>query len=177
MARFPADSESRRVDSRACAIVHYAIDSNHWEYKLETGGDFGCDAILELSENNYWTGNRVRVQIKGTRHIDRYLVSKGAEISFPLSVDTLNYTLTSPESFLLFVVDIESEAIYYCELHEHLSSHANLVEKMESQQKVSIRFSRGKILESGNDAELQAAARRRFAPDGNGWFIETTIRE
>lgn len=80
---------------------------------MASGRDFGCDAVLELSENNYWTGGRVRLQIKGTRNIERYLVNKNSEISFPLSVDTLNYTISSPESFLLFIVDVESESVFF----------------------------------------------------------------
>lgn len=175
MARFPADSESRRIDSRACAIVHYTIDSSHWEYRLASGRDFGCDAVLELSENNYWTGGRVRLQIKGTRNIERYLVNKNSEISFPLSVDTLNYTISSPESFLLLVVDVESESVYFCELHDYLKAHDDLAEKMESQKTINIRFPCANVLISDHDFELQTMAKRCFVSNHNGWFTEAVL--
>lgn len=51
MARFPIDTEQRKTGSRACAIVHYRINSDHWVYREETEIDIGRDCILELSED------------------------------------------------------------------------------------------------------------------------------
>lgn len=172
MARFPADSESRRIDTRACAIVHYKIDCNHWDYKLENGHDIGCDCILELSEDNYWKNHRIRLQIKGTKSIDNFLVNNGAEVSFSLAVAVINYALASPEPFLLVVVDVVSESIYYRELHDHFLEHGELRAKLEKQKTVNVRFPGNPVSLPENDEELCLMARRRFTPDDDGWFRE-----
>lgn len=175
MSRFPADSESRRTDTRACAIVHYTIDADHWDYKTECGHDVGRDCILELSEDNYWKGKSVQVQIKGTRHVKDLLVSSGKEISKPLEVETIWYALRQPTSFLLMIVDVESETIYYRELHEHFLEHPELRSKLDGQKTVSIRFSSESVFDKVNDMDLQMIAAKSFARDGDGWFYETTF--
>lgn len=112
MGMFPADSESRRTDSRACAIVHYQFDSDHWVYRQLTGADVGCDCEFELSEDNRWLGHKIECQIKGTRHVDNYFLKDMRAISYPLEIKTINYGLGKPNAFVLLVVDVESERIY-----------------------------------------------------------------
>ena len=89
MALFPADTESRRTDSRACAIVHYQFDSNHWAYRQITGNDVGCDCEFELSEDNRWLGHKIECQIKGTRHVENYFLKDMRTISYPLEIQKM----------------------------------------------------------------------------------------
>lgn len=131
MAIYPGDIDSRRIDSRAYAIVHYQIDSEVWDYKIPTGHDVGTDCILELSENEQWKGKRIELQIKGTRHIERYCISSGSVISYSFKKSTIRYGLNLSVPFFLFIVDIENEHIYFTELHEYFISDASLFDVLE----------------------------------------------
>lgn len=173
MARFPADSESRQTDTRACAIVHYQIDPEHWDYKVETGHDVGCDCILELAEKGFWRGSRIRVQIKGTKNLERYLLSNKRDLSFPLEAKTIGYALNGTDPFVLMLVDIASERVFFEEIHLHFLANPKLRDKLDSgQQKISIRIPTSQQLGTETDADLQAIAKKSFVQDANDWFYE-----
>lgn len=135
MANFPGDSDSLRIDRRACAIVHYRLDLDNWDFKLLTGQDVGYDCIIELSDNDRWTGKKIEIQIKGTRNLENYALKSDSVISFPLEIKTINYALGCTNAFLLAVVDVEKEKIYIEELHDYICDHPNLAEKLDSDQK------------------------------------------
>lgn len=135
MPRFPGDSESLRTDRRACAIVHYQLESSVWEFRLLTGQDVGCDCEIELSQDNKWTGRVIKLQIKGTKVFEKLLIDSGAMISFPLEVKTINYALNCPCPFLLVLVDVSKEVAYYLELHDYFSLNADLRDKLATEQK------------------------------------------
>ena len=84
MAR-PKDDEQRKTGSKGRAVVHYQLDADHWDYREETGNDYGRDCVIELSENNEWQNHKVEGQIKGT--IAPKQVNN--EISFPMPVKTI----------------------------------------------------------------------------------------
>ena len=65
MAR-PKDDEKRRTGSRGRGIVHFKLNADHWDYREETGNDYGRDCVAELSENDEWLNHKVEGQIKGT---------------------------------------------------------------------------------------------------------------
>ena len=90
MAR-PKDDVNRKTGSRARAIVHYQIDSNYWDYREETGNDYGRDCTIELSENDEWCNHKVEGQIKGTGLIQ--IIENGKFVSFPMPVITIEYAL------------------------------------------------------------------------------------
>lgn len=162
MAKFPTDTDSRRTDSRACAIVHYTIDSNHWVYRQITGQDIGCDCELELSENDSWLGHKIEAQIKGTRHIGRYILADGSTISFPLEVKTINYGLSRPCPFLLIVVDVEMGKAYFLELQEYFIAHPNLFAKTEKEDgTINLHIDCSNVI-SEDDSGLQEIARRSY---------------
>lgn len=135
MALFPADCESRRTDARACAIVHYLFDADHWQCREITGQDVGCDRGFELSENDYWKGHKIECQIKGTRHLDNYKHKSGPILSFPLETKTVNYGLNRNVSFILLLVDVEEERIYYQHIQRYLRDRPELLRKLESKAK------------------------------------------
>lgn len=170
MARLPLDNETRRTDSRACAIVHYMFDSNHWQYRELTGIDVGCDCELELSENNKWLGNKIECQIKGTRHLEKnYLLKNGDEISFPLDVKTINYGLRKACSFVLLVVDVENESIYYQCLQDLFINNRPLCQKLDKEdiKTLNIRIPVSNCLHK-DDSALQEIARARFVTNPQG---------
>lgn len=119
MSRFPLDTDARRIGARAVAILHYQIDYHHWQYREMTGLDVGCDCELELAVNNRWCNNRIRVQVKGTTTIQKYILKNTTTISYPLELKTVNYALSSAEPFLLFLVDIVDETCYFAALQEY----------------------------------------------------------
>lgn len=131
MALYPGDIDSRKIDSRACAIVHYQVDSEMWDYKIPTGHDVGTDCILELSEDGQWRGKKIELQIKGTKHIERYLISNSTIVSYSLKKATIMYGLNLSVPFFLFIVDIEGEHVYFTELHEYFISDMGLFDILE----------------------------------------------
>lgn len=173
MARLPLDNETRRTDSRACAIDHYKFDSDHWQYREQTGIDVGCDCVMELSENNKWLGNKIECQIKGTRHLEKnYLLKKSGEVSFPLEVKTINYALGSANSFVLLVVDVKNEVIYYECLQDLFISDHVLYQKLdrEGAKTINIRIPVSNRLEE-DDSALQEIARARFLLNSQGELV------
>lgn len=131
MTQFPKDSESRRIDARARAILHYQIDSNCWVYREQTGQDVGCDCRLELAENNNFANLIIEGQIKGTGSLGRYLLKDGSVISFPLEIKTINYALSSSNPFVLFLVDVSLESVYYLAIQENFITNENLFDRLE----------------------------------------------
>lgn len=169
MPSLPRDSDTRRTDSRACAIVHYQIDSDQWLYRQLTGQDVGVDCQLELSDRNRWIAKKVEVQIKGTRHIERYLRTGGCSLSYPIDVKTIGYALNSPIPFFLFLVDVVDERVYYHELHEHFIHHPELLAKLEDGQKtISIRLPVDSVLTAHDSAIARLADHSYAWVDGEG---------
>lgn len=173
MARLPQDNDARRTDSRACAIVHYLFDSGHWQYCEVTGTDVGCACELELSENDNWRGNIIECQIKGTRYLEKYyLLKKGDEISFPLDVKTINYALGKANSFVLLVVDVKNETIYYQCLQDLFISNRALYQKLDKEdiKTMNIRIPVSNCL-GEDDSALQEIARARFLLNSQGELV------
>ena len=67
MADLPKDIPQRKIGSRARAILHYTLDTDHWEYREETGNDVGRDCIIELIECDEWTNHKF-----GTNQRDKF---------------------------------------------------------------------------------------------------------
>lgn len=168
MALFPADSESRRTDARACAIVHYLFNTDHWQYREITGQDVGCDCEFELSENNYWQGHKIECQIKGTRRLDNHKRKSGPFLSFSLDTKTINYGLNRSVSFILLLVDVKEERVYYQHIQRYFSDRPELLEKVNSTAKtVTIRIPMGNVLDE-DDSVLRAYAREAYIRGSTG---------
>lgn len=137
----PKDNEKRRTGSRAEAIVHYQIDSNHWLFREKSGLDVGCDCELELSIDDEWQNKIIRAQIKGTSRKEKMLLKDGKTLSYPLEIKTVNYALSSSAPFLLILVDIVDEVCYFVELQELFITNNELWKRLEKrceEQEVSI---------------------------------------
>lgn len=157
MAR-PKDDTNRKIGSRARAILHYRINSNHWEYREDTGNDFGRDCILELSENDEWNNKKIEGQIKGTSVIQK--IEHGAYVSYPMPVKTIEYALGTSTAFVLFVIDVNTEDVFYQCIQDYFIEDKNLFKKL-NQKTINIRIPIIQNLAS-DDVLLQDLARITF---------------
>ena len=174
MARFPIDSEQRKIGSRACAIVHYQIDADHWVYTEDPDEEVGRDCVLELSENYRWTDHRIECQIKGSKNPSA--LKKGENLSYPLETKTIEYALAQRNAFVLFYVDIVREDVYFLPIQDYFIENKDLFEKLDgSQETINVRIPRANLLKK-NDAALQDIARSTYF-DGPGPGLTKYLQE
>lgn len=162
MARiFPKDNNTRKIASRARQLVHSKINVEHWEFKEETGNDVGRDCILELSEDNQWRNHKVEGQIKGTT-VPKYIL-EDKYISFSLEAKTLNYAINSNIPFILFVVDINKEIVYYQCIQDYYHENKREIDSKlgSGQESCSIRISIRSNL-NFDDSYLQTIAKKNY---------------
>ena len=107
----PKDTYQRKIGTAGRKILYYKLDTDHWDFKEETGNDVGRDSIIELSENDEWKNHKVECQIKGQK--SPTLICGGTYVSYPMEIKTILYALGSPVAFVLFVVDITNEIVYF----------------------------------------------------------------
>ena len=153
----PSDSESRKIGAKAEAILHYKINPNHWSFKQETGNDFGRDCIIELSEQEEWRNHKIEGQIKGTKSP---IIVKNDFISFPMPVKTIEYALGASNAFILFVINIITEDIFFQCIQKYFIEHPELFYKLD-QQTINIRIPVNQNL-TINDALLQKWALKNY---------------
>lgn len=160
MAR-PKDDEKRKTGSRGRGILHFKLDADHWDYREETGNDYGRDCVVELSENDEWLNHKVEGQIKSTAS-PKFV---GDVVSFPMPVKTIEYALGTHTSFILFVVDTKKEYVYYQCVQQYFIDNKELFDKL-NQQTINIHIPVSQNL-SVDDKLLQNWARSTFI-DGPG---------
>lgn len=158
----PKDDEKRKTSSKGRAIVHFMLDADHWDYKEETGYDYGRDCIVELSEKDEWLNHKVEGQIKGTAS-PKFV---GNDISFPMPVKTIEYALGTHTAFILFVADTTTKRdVYYQCVQQYFIDNKYLFDKL-SQQTINIHIPVAQNL-SVDDKLLQNWACATFV-DGPG---------
>ena len=156
----PKDEDSRSTGSRAKAIVHYLFDSDHWEYRDITGVDVGVDCVLELTENDLWTGNSLECQVKG-RTTPKYNCSKEF-ISIEMKVSTINYALSKANTFMLLLVDIMEERTYYLPIQDYFINNPSYFDKLTgNQESITLRVPTLNVLQE-DDSELQSFAKNQY---------------
>lgn len=157
MPRTPIDCEPRKTSSKARAIVHYKLNAEHWDYREETGNDYGRDCVIELSENDCWNNHKIEGQIKGTRSPE--ILKREKCFSFPLEVKTINYALNARGAFVLFYVDVENEVVYYLPIQDYFIANKTLFDKLDTgQERMSVHIPIDNIL-SDDDFDLQEIAK------------------
>ena len=159
----PLDSPQRKISSKARAIVHYKINSDFFEYKEETGNDVGRDCIIELSNNDMWGNDKIEGQIKGTKKLE---ILKNGDITFSFPTKTINYALSSSNSFVLFLVDIIEEKVYYLSIQDYFLENGIPFKKLNSQEKINIHLNKENYIKN-NDNNLVEIAKRRYYLDLN----------
>ena len=158
---YPKDTPARKIGSKASSIVHYKFDTEHWIYRPESGPDYGRDCTLELIEDNTWRNHKLECQIKGT--LKPKLIQNEKFISQNLDFKTLSYALGSNVSFLLLVVDINTETIYYQCLQDYYQEHKEEIDKkLNRYESINIRIPI-KNVTIENDTDLQRLAKIKWS--------------
>jgi len=159
---FPKDIASRKIGSNARRIVHYKFNPDFWDYKEETGEDRGRDCFFELINDNKWKNEKIEVQIKGTTDIN-YILSN-TMVSFSLKLSTFFYGVNSPYSFMLLVVDLQTEDIYYICLQEYYNDNKDRIDsKIDDQNYISIRIPVENVISTIDDSnKLIKYAKKRW---------------
>lgn len=157
MTKLPKDCPARVIGSEARKLVHYKFPSINWEYHEFTGKDSGIDCIVELIENEKYVNKKIEGQIKGKRKL---IPLKTEEVfSFSLEVRTINYGLSSSTAFVLFLVDVETEMVYYLPIQDYFIANPELFAKLDTEQeKLSIHIPLENIVDE-EDFELQQIAK------------------
>ena len=157
MPKLPKDCSPRVIGTKARQLVHSSFNAERWEYHEITGTDHGLDCIIELVENEQWGNKKIEGQIKGTRKLQK-LKNKNV-FSFPLDVKTINYGLGSSVAFVIFLVDVDEERVYYLPLQDYFISDLSLFDRSESDQdKMNLHIPCDNIV-SDDDFELQQIAK------------------
>lgn len=157
---YPKDGETRSAGSRAKAIVHYTFDANHWEYRDSTGVDVGVDCSFELTEEDEWTGNIIECQVKG-RTKPNFNTSREF-ISLSMKVSTITYALSKANSFVVLLVDLNHETVYYLPLQEYFIANPSNFDKLEGkQEEITLRIPTDNIV-SDDDLNLKEIAKSRY---------------
>lgn len=157
---YPVDDDNRASGSRAKGIVHYKFNAEHWEYRDYTGADVGIDCCLELTENDEWTGNIIECQVKGRSNPK--FNSTREFISLELKRSTLNYALSRASSYVVLLVDLSDETIYYLPIQEYFIANQSLFSKLTSnQESITIRIPVDNVV-SNADENLQEIAKSRY---------------
>ena len=130
----PKEVDLEKTGRGGMALVHYAFDYNHWEFRLETGADRGTDCAFEyIDEDNQWHHATIRGQVKGTKSPDSYRLKTEDCFSYSLEIKTINYALRSRDAFLLFFCDLINSKVYYLAIQDYFieneSRYKNLEEK------------------------------------------------
>lgn len=170
MTPFPVDTEQRKTGSRACAIVHYKIDSEHWLYREETEVDIGRDCTIELSENDKWMNYKIECQIKGVKsshRLSQLKLKRENSYSFPLEKKTIMYALNSKTPFVLFLVDIQREKVYYLAIQDYFIANKKLFRKLDQGDDGTLNLHISMDCFLSDDSDLREIAKSIYV-DGPG---------
>ncbi len=147
--KLPKDCSARAVATRARSIVPYKLNSEKWEWHEQTGTDHGTDMIIELVEDTEFPNRKIEAQIKGRTGINTL---KNGDMYFDLDVKTVNYALNSSNAFVLFLVDIISETVYYLPIQDYFIVNPDkLTAADKNQSTIRLHISRGRILCSDSE--------------------------
>ncbi len=148
---FPKDCPARKIGSKATRLVHYKFDPDFWDYKEVTGNDYGLDCVIEYSDDNNWKNDKIECQIKGSANIS--FVSNNTMVSFSLNVKTLSYALKSFNSFMLFVVNVITEDIYYMCIQEYYENNKDKIHsKIKNQKSITINIPVENVISTFEDS-------------------------
>ena len=118
MIKFKLDTDEEKKERKAIWVITKAFhDTGFWIVRLQSGKDYGVDALLEMIEHdNFILQKTANCQIKGRTDIK--LLKNKEFISFPLDVATYNQAVLSNSLFLLLLVNLETEDIYFYKLNK-----------------------------------------------------------
>lgn len=132
----PKENENTEKTGRGgMALIHYTLNPDHWEFRLETGADKGRDCAFEyIDENSEWHNGIIRCQVKGTKTPETYKISSG-DFSYPIEKKTINYALRSRDAFILFLCDLVNEKVYYLPIQDYFIKNPEEYKRLEKDTK------------------------------------------
>ena len=159
MGKLPEDCPSRIICTKSRGIFAYQIDPCRWEWHEQTGTDHGTDIVLELSDGECFSGKIIEGQLKGRTQIE-YL--KNGNIKFDLEVKTINYALNKAYPYVLFLVDVTEETVYYLAIQDYFIDNPERFKAAENNKStVTLHISPDNTL-TENPNELVAIANRVY---------------
>ncbi|MGM9639898.1 MAG: DUF4365 domain-containing protein [Faecousia sp.] len=163
-AVFPKESQLGRTGSGGIALIHFAFNYEHWEFRQETGADRGRDCSIEYIDGNEWQHNTLQGQVKGTKSPETYLLKNGTHFSYPLDKKTIYYALHSPEAFLLFLCDLKHNIVYYLPIQEYFINEPEKYENLENPDtiRMNLHIPVKNTVRRDDDAELIDLAKATY---------------
>lgn len=158
---YPKDCNTRKICSKARAIFPNKLNLDYWEFHEITGTDHGTDMIIEYIENDEFKSYKIECQIKGTTIMKKYKTKNN--ISYPLDVKTINYALNCKNAFILVVVDIITEEVYYITLQDYFIANRDCFESLnKNTSTINIHMFESDKLTKENDDDLRAVAKSTY---------------
>lgn len=128
----PKEADIEKTGRGGVALLHYAFNYDHWEFRQETGADKGRDCAFEyVDEENSWHNGIIRGQVKGTKTPDSYRLKTKDCFSYNLDRKTINYALRSNDAFLLFLCDLVNEKVYYLPIQDYFIENESEYDTLE----------------------------------------------
>jgi len=162
--KLPGSPSSHGVGRIARAQVHAQMTPEYWIFREFTGGDYGVDCVLELTEKENATNNKIEGQIKGRSEIEP--MKRENAISFSLEIQTINYALNSPIAFVLFLANTTTRKIYYLPIQDYFIANPTKFTDLEVNKKtVQLHIPLDNIVCEYNDYDLQQIAKSKYTFD------------
>lgn len=168
-AIFPREKDDLEKTGRGgVALLHYALNYNHWEFRQETGADKGRDCSIEYIEGDEWHNSCLRGQVKGTKTPNSYLLKDGKHFSYQLDKKTINYALRSKDAFVLFFCDLVHERVYYLPIQDYFINSPEHYDKLEKDtETMNLRIPVHNIISKNDDVELIMLSRASYVFKNN----------
>lgn len=162
---YPKDCHPREVCTKARSVFVYKLNAHNWEWHEQTGTDHGTDIVIELVENNSFTGKKIEGQLKGTTSL---CILKNGEISYSLDVKMVNYALNTPNPFVLFLVNISNEDVYYLPIQDYfINNEEKLCALMNNHSTINVHIRPDSIMDK-NEKKLMMLAKSVYSYDSSG---------
>ena len=175
LMRYPKDDDNRKTGTRERALTFAALNTDHWEFHEITGTDHSTDCVFELIEEDEYRNHSIHGQIKGTREIEPLAGSR--VVSKPIETKLINYALSSPVAFVIFLADVSKEVVYYLPVQDYFIANPNYYDKLDTTQKtINLHFPLDNVL-SAEDADLQEIAKSQYLRSGSGKVSIVHIEE
>jgi hypothetical protein len=166
--KYPQDSEEFKKERKSFQILFYKLNTDVWQSNGSDNFDHGVDYSFEYIEDDEYKGYRILSQIKSTEHI----IDQGENVAFDLNVKTASYSIGSSQPFILFLIDLITDTVYYVCLQELFVSNNKLYEKLKKNA-TSIRVKIPKQNIVNRDAiALQEIAKRQYSFSENRGVVQ-----
>lgn len=164
---YPQDTEEFKKERKSYQLLFYRLNADVWAPNGSDNTDHGMDYGFEYIENGNYKGYRILSQIKSTEHI----IKSKKSVSFDLKVITAAYAISSAQPFVLFVVDLIADVIYYICLQDFfIDNPASLKAVGNNKSKVRIKIPLDYIV-TRETIGLQEVAKSQYS------FTNGTLRK